>query len=169
MFSFNDEFDRLKNEKKEELDRLKIENKKLKEKISYKFIEDWQSNRNYSNTQSFKTQTIHERIHRLKKQNEFFKDEANWDCMWDLYLHFHFIYLYFREKNCLGQSFEKKHLDPENNLTEKEWDTFITYFQNGFTQEATGIAHECFQNFLEEKKELVKKAYGTEDEEEEDK
>ena len=137
MFSFNDEFDRLKNEKKEELDRLKIENKKLKEKISDKFIEDWQSNRNYSNTQSFKTQTIHERIHRLKKQNEFFKDEANWDCMWDLYLHFHFIYLYFREKNCLGQSFEKKHLDPENKLTEREWNTFITYFQSGFADEAT--------------------------------
>ena len=146
-----------------ELNRLKIENKKLKEKISDKFIGDWQTKR----SKKLK-QTIHERINRLKEQNKFFEDEENWDCMWDLYLHFHFIYLHFREKNCLWQSFEKKHLDPENNLTEREWDTFITYFQSDFAAEATNIAHECFENFLEEKEKLVKEAYGTDTEDEEE-
>ena len=163
MFSFNDEFNRLKIEKEEEeLNRLKIENKKLKEKIADKFIEDWQTKR----SKKLCKQTIHERINRLKEQNKFFEDEENWDCMWDIYLHFHFIYLHFREKNCLWQSFEKQHLDPENNLSEREWDTFITYFQSGFADEATNIAHECFENFLEEKEKLMKEAYGTDTEDE---
>ena len=51
----------------------------------------------------------------------------------------------------LWQRITKEHLDPDDKLSNDEWEQFVERFQQGFAEEASECAKEMFQNFLSEK------------------
>ncbi len=49
---------------------------------------------------------------------------------------------------CLFQSFEKRHVDLNNELTQIEWEDYIDENSYGFVQEAEDFKNETFANFI---------------------
>ena len=62
-------------------------------------------------------------------------------------------YVKFHKWQHLWQTMGKQNLDPENThqLTDEEWEEFFNDFQDGFAEEVSEIAKECFQNFLNDR------------------
>ena len=54
----------------------------------------------------------------------------------------------FKTQETLFQFFVKRCLDPENLLTEDQWDDFVDEFQSVFAHEATDLAKELFQGYI---------------------
>ena len=56
----------------------------------------------------------------------------------------------FDTATTLFQFFTKEHLDKGNQLTDEQWELYVSRFQSGFAQEATDFATATFADFVEE-------------------
>ena len=56
----------------------------------------------------------------------------------------------FLPDDVLFQYFTKKHLDASNKLTEDQWEDFLYEYQSTFAREATVMANEMMEDFIEE-------------------
>ena len=54
------------------------------------------------------------------------------------------------ENEYLYQYLEKRHLDPDNKVTEDQWSAFVRMIQGTFFTACSEIGSECFEAFLEE-------------------
>ena len=53
----------------------------------------------------------------------------------------------------LYQYLDKEHLDPDNKITQEQWEYFVKDFSDGFFEECSIIGRECFDQYLNQLKE----------------
>ena len=53
--------------------------------------------------------------------------------------------------NTLYQYMKKEHLDPENELSDDEWEDFIDKYQGCFAEKCSELANDLFGEFLIDK------------------
>ena len=52
-------------------------------------------------------------------------------------------------ENSLYQWLEKKHLDPDNKLSDEEWEEFVEYTQFQFAREISDVGKEFLENWID--------------------
>ena len=56
--------------------------------------------------------------------------------------------------NTLYQYMKKEHLDPENELSDDEWEDFIDKYQDCFAEKCSELANDLFGEFLIDKEKV---------------
>lgn len=56
---------------------------------------------------------------------------------------------YLIPENSLYQWLEKKHLDPDNKLSDEEWEEFVEYTQFQFAREISDVGKEFLENWID--------------------
>ena len=51
-------------------------------------------------------------------------------------------------ENSLYQWLEKKHLDPDNLVSDEEWETFVENSENSFADEVYQVGKEYLENWI---------------------
>ena len=59
-----------------------------------------------------------------------------------------FPFVIVHTQTCLFQSFEQRHVDVNNELSNEQWEAYIDENSNGFVQEAEDFKNETFANFI---------------------
>ena len=51
-------------------------------------------------------------------------------------------------KNCLWQYLEKKHLDPDNKLSDDDWEEFVDECVYSFAEEVSKVGQEFLEEWI---------------------